>query len=291
MLPGRRVCDSSHEVLARLVAILAPGERDLVAFLECYFDESGSHRNSPVLCVAGYLFEKEKCQQLDLEWCEVLHGFQLPYFRMSDCAHGTGPFQQLNMQERVQCEAAMIGLIGKCALLGLAVAVNEDDYNTWTDANYIGTAYTYCCWQILAGIQNWIVKNQFDGQIAYFFEAGHESAAEANAIMNRIFNNPRMRQSYRYAAHSFVDKRRVRPVQTADILAWQQATQVKRWLRKNHRMRADFQALTAKVPHELFIGNRTTAGGVVAFARILSGERANNGITGHFGDAWFFCPF
>lgn len=41
-------------------------------FVEAYFDESGSHKGSPVLCVAGYLIESESAKLLSKEWAEVL---------------------------------------------------------------------------------------------------------------------------------------------------------------------------------------------------------------------------
>jgi hypothetical protein len=262
-----------------------------VAFLECYFDESFSD-DSPVLCVAGYIFEKEQCKALDLKWKEVLDRFQLPFFRMSACAHNQRPFKHLSPDECIEAEKAMICLINEHALLGLAVAVNEADYNTWFEGrNPAGSAYSFCCWQILAGIQSWIIKSAFRGEISYFYEAGHESAPEANALMNRIFDNPDLRTRYCYAAHGFVDKRKVRPVQTADILAWQQFTQMKRWLKNNHNMRADFRALVTKPRHELFIGNRKTVGGVIAYQRYLQRLPITDGITGHFGSTWFWCPF
>jgi hypothetical protein len=176
--------------------------------------------------------------------------------------------------------------------LGAAVAVNEQDYNTWFEGNNpAGDAYSFCCWQVLTGIKSWVMRNGFHGEVAYFFEAGHASQPQANALMKRIFDNPTLRSAYCYANHSFVDKIKVRPVQTADILAWQQATQVKRWLNKDNRMRADFRALTAKPSHELFIGNRTTVGGVIAYQRWLQKLPINDGITGTFGVTWFWCPF
>jgi hypothetical protein len=187
----------------------------------------------------------------------------------------------------------MIGLIGDYALLGLSIAVNEVDYNhLFGSATALtGDAYSFCCWQILAGVQSWIARNNFDGEIAYFFEAGHASQSQANALMNRIFNEPKLRQKYRYAAHAFIDKAKVRPVQTADILAWQTATQMKRWLKDNPRPRADFQALLKKPQHELFIASRKTLGGVVAYHRSLAGLPIPLGITGRFGRVWFWCPF
>lgn len=290
-LPGP-AHDGNHNLLARLVEILAPGDGDLVAFLECYFDESGSHQGSPVLCVAGYLFDKNECQQLDLGWKAVLDQYKLPFFRMSACAHNQKPFDHLSPQECIEVEKQMIALIAQHALLGVAVGVNEDDYNTWFEGkNPAGSAYSFCCWQVLAGIRNWITRSRFYGEIAYFFESGHDSKGEADALMKRIFANPSLKQGYCYAAHAFVDKVRVRPVQTADILAWQQATQLKRWLNNNFNMRADFRALATKPRHELFIGNRETAGGMIAYQRWIQGLPVTNGITGFYGTTWFWCPY
>jgi hypothetical protein len=242
--PLRLAPDGSHELLVRLMEILAPSTRDIVAFLEAYFDESGSHSGSPVLCVAGYLFEKEKCRQFDLEWIEVLHGFQLPYFRMVDCAHGTGPFEQLNLKERIQCETLMIELIKKYMISGFSVTIDETQYDAWRADQYqlFGSAYTWCCWMSLIAVESWAEKAGFDGKIAYFFEAGHDSHAEANRIMTESMDIA----GIRYASHAFAKKREMRPLQAADLLAWQAAKFRKEWMKGNRKPRADFRSLVAR---------------------------------------------
>jgi hypothetical protein len=111
IFPYGQTIDASHEVLARLMAILAPGKDDTLMLIEAYFDESGSHHDSPVLSVAGYVFDKDRCLELDYKWKFVLDQFSLPYFRMSACAHGTRPFDNLSLPERVDVETRMIGLI------------------------------------------------------------------------------------------------------------------------------------------------------------------------------------
>jgi hypothetical protein len=260
--------------------------------IECYFDESGSHDGSPVLCVAGYLFTCESRIRLDLEWKTVLERYRLPYFHMSACAHKTPPFDVLSRDEGADAEKEVIKLINEHALLGLAIAINEEDYNTlFTQKEITGDAYGFCCWNILAGVQSWMERNSFEGEVKYFFEAGHASQRKANTIMDRIFKEPRLRTRYRYAGHDFVDKKLVRPVQTADILAWQQATQMKRWLKSNAKMRADCLALTRKPRHELFIANRRTLGGVIAYQRHLQRLPISDGVSGQFGATWFWCPF
>jgi Protein of unknown function (DUF3800) len=262
-----------------------------VAFLECYFDESGSHDGSPILCVAGYVFEREHCKALDLGWKQILDQYQLPFFHMTDCAHNTRPFNHLSRDECIEAQKAAIRLINDHALLGVAVAVNERDYNSWFEGeNPAGSPYAFCCWQILAGIRAWITRHNFQGEIGYFFEAGHDSQGEADALMKRIFKDPGLRAGYRYAAHSFVNKETVRPVQTADILAWHWATQMKRWIKNDHRTRADFRALAAKPRHEMFIANRKTLGGLIAYQRHCQGLPVT-GITGRYGQRWFWCSY
>jgi len=63
--------------------------------LEAYFDESGTHRGSPVMCVAGYLFDSDQAFRLDQEWGATLADFGLSHFHAVDCAHGKGEFESL----------------------------------------------------------------------------------------------------------------------------------------------------------------------------------------------------
>jgi hypothetical protein len=64
-----------------------------MAEMEAYFDESGTHNSSAFVCAAGYLFEKDNATALDIAWRNMLGEKWLPFFRMSDCAHRTGPFK------------------------------------------------------------------------------------------------------------------------------------------------------------------------------------------------------
>src|SRR5689334_5463867 len=50
-----------------------------------YFDKSGTHDGSPVMCVAGYLLSAEQSFRLDREWAECLREFE---------AHVTSPIRR-----------------------------------------------------------------------------------------------------------------------------------------------------------------------------------------------------
>jgi len=162
-----------------------------VLTIEAYFDESGSHDGSPVLCVAGYLFDKTRAQALDLAWKGVLDRYSLPFFHMVDCAHGAEPFDKLTKLERVDAEKEIIGLIRENILFGVAIAVDEREYDKlFRPGNPFGTAYSYCCWTCLTAIHNWIGLHTLDAKIAYFFEAGHKHQNEANAMDGTHFRRP-----------------------------------------------------------------------------------------------------
>jgi hypothetical protein len=163
---------------------------------------------------------------------------------MVDCAHGVGPFKQLDRRERIQCETLMIDLIKKYMLHGFSVTVEEAQYDLWRKGQYrlFGNAYTWCCWMSLLAVESWAELKGFDGKIAYFFEAGHASQAESNRIMAESMDIP----GVRYASHAFAKKREMRPLQAADLLSWQAAKFRKEWMKGNKRPRADFLSLVAR---------------------------------------------
>jgi hypothetical protein len=233
----------------------SPGENDILAFLEAYFDESGTHDRSPVMCVSGYLFEKSRRQELDQGWKAVLDKYSLPFFHMVDCAHHQHPFDALPKPDCDLVARQMISLIRNHASFGMGVALVESDYNQVMSgmpriqlpddslaASLPGSAYSYCCWTALNAIGAWLQRTEFAGDVAYFFEAGHKHGGEADQIMHRLARVPSLRKTFRYSGHAFVLKEKVRAIQTADILAWHHATDVKKIL-SNKPRRKDYAAL------------------------------------------------
>lgn len=217
-----------------------------MTLVEAYFDESGSHEGSKTLCVAGYLFEKGQVTRLSEEWAAVLDKYQLPYFRMVDCAHGNGPFANLSRQQRIQVEANMIGILKRRAGMGFAESVDVAAYYDVVppELRVAGSPYSFCVRNILDAIGGFFHFHKFRGKSAYFFEAGHESRAEADRVIEALFINPLIERVYKhgYVSHSFVLKREAPAVQAADLLAWQWATDV-RHEAENRPRRKDFESL------------------------------------------------
>jgi len=228
--------------------------------VECYFDESESVDPS-VLCVAGYLYEKAACAALDAAWKIVLDDHHIAYFRMVECAHKNREFNGRSADECDVVARKMIALIKKYAVQGYAVSFNLNLANFLPSAKDIGLSivspYSLCCYFCLNAVNQWAKDNGYQGKLAYFFESGHANHAESNRIMNAIFSNAWSRDFYRYSAHAFVDKKEVRPVQSADILAWQWRKNLKDRLSGIMKPRKDLLSLQ-EIPHNVMHFDEST---------------------------------
>lgn len=215
--------------------------------VHAFFDESGSHAGSPVLCVAGYAFERRAARLLAKDWAAVLKRYKLPFFHMVDCAHGNGDFASLTLQQRIKVATSLIGIVKKHAAHGFAVSVDVEAYREvmppWGPVN---SSYAFCARCIIDEMGRWFFKAGFKGKSAYFFEAGHASRSEAEKVVGAVLTNPLHKVNdvhYGYVAHSFILKQESAAVQAADLLAWQWATDVKHQIAGRAR-RKDFESLS-----------------------------------------------
>ena len=211
--------------------------------VEAYFDESGSHDGSAVLCVAGYLIDSDGVPAFNQEWSAVLLQKGLTHFHMKDCAHGNGEFRHLSKQDRVWVAQRLIEIIKSHVIRGIGAMMVASVYEKLMPYHHnLGGAYNYCIWHCLEGVGIWADEAGFDGSTSYFFEGGHKSQSEANRIMSLAFGEGEARKKFRYSSHSFVDKKKVPGVQAADLLAWQMYTDWRHGMEKRPR-RKDFASL------------------------------------------------
>lgn len=242
----------------------------LIMLVNAYFDESigsvkmvhprdGSRLVIGTICIAGYLVKAEQAKRLSEEWQAILDKFGLPYFHMVDCAHGNDVFAALDKRDRIQVAARMIGIIKRRTMRGIGISLNVNQFTALMPPDHplIKTPYTLCARGLLDGVQEWIEANNYTGDVAYFFEAGHASQPEANRLMQVVFGDPKLRKALRYAGHSFVPKEQSAGVQAADLLAWQFHTETRRQIERADRPpRKDFESLFAHPHNVVFIKPR-----------------------------------
>jgi hypothetical protein len=216
-----------------------------VSTVEAYFNDSGTHPGSPVLCVAGYVFDKERAINFDREWRALLGVYHLPYFRMSACAHGSEPFNELSAGQRAALELNLVAIVNKWMTCGLAITVQPDVLGRIlsTRSGLAESPFSYCARFILTSVRRRIEEKKIVGDCAYVFESGHQSQDEANEIMHRLYLDAKLRRAHRYLSHAFISKSIATPLQAADMLAWQWYTDSRRRIRGEAASRPGAQAL------------------------------------------------
>lgn len=212
----------STDDFVEIIDALAPGRGDLVTVIQAYFDES--YGPDGLLCIAGFVFTKAGARGITREWGSMLKRYKLPYFRMSDCAHGKGVFANLGAETRDKIAREAIRMATHYSAFGVANTLMEHEFNEKVPKGpHVGNAraYEFGVWNCLMGVRQYMREANFKGKVAYFFEAGHQRQSAANNLMNILFISPNLRAEYRYLSHTFVDKGAGAPIQAADLLAWQ----------------------------------------------------------------------
>jgi hypothetical protein len=60
------------------------GKEEIIAMFRAFFDESGTHKESPVMVIAGYVSKLSLWTQFEREWKEVLSEYNIKVFHMTD---------------------------------------------------------------------------------------------------------------------------------------------------------------------------------------------------------------
>lgn len=220
--------------------------------IEAYFDES-STENDPklpeVLAVAGYLYESDSARRLTSEWRPLLISHQLDYFGMADCNKGHGDFNKYDDRQRDAIQRQFFEVLkANAPLCGVAASIelaHSDALPSYLEAGIeVVSPYTLLCYWCLELARSWILENDFEGEVAYFFENGHDKETEAAKAFRKMFSSPFIRQKFMHGSDTFRDKRKWPLLQTADILAWQyRRHETLRVAGKLGKRRADFESL------------------------------------------------
>jgi hypothetical protein len=219
------VSDEVHSAFVRLLQVIEPDA--VMMMMEAYFDESGTHYGSPVMCVAGYLFTAENALHFDREWGEALKEFGLTHFHAADCAHGREETEALSRAQRDELMVRLVGIIKRRIELGIAVSVSETDFGRVDAPKWErGGPYLLAALHVLGGVAAWIQNSSYAGKVSYFFESGDKHQGLTNQAIDML--KAKGSGYLGYYSHTFIGKCDARGLQAADLLAYEWQKELKR---------------------------------------------------------------
>ena len=188
--------------------------------LKAYFD--ASHRERKTFCLAGYAFTKGQVRKFDKEWWELFGEYGGCH--MTDLTNQRKAFEGIGQKkgDRLIIEAVKIikrrisyGVVMSCDLAELDPLLPK-----WVRG--LEHAYPVCCHLVMQKLGSF-VSEAGTQRIAYFFESGDNYEAAAHDFLKLMAGEPRVKEVYRHASHTFIPKPEALALQAADVLAWEWA--------------------------------------------------------------------
>jgi hypothetical protein len=202
-----------------------------------YFDASGTHDNldsqgrpSPAVSVAGYLATPKQWEQFDKDWKQRLDKDNLPYFHMAEFVAQGGLFKKRNEWPKERRDALiqdLIKIIGYNMTYGLGMVVFRADYDRVIArepqvATVLGSPYAFCSFRCFESAVDWARRAKYRESIKYVFESGDGFKHQVQDTHTFICNQDSLREFYKFSGSlTFDDGVKTRPLQAADILAWE----------------------------------------------------------------------
>lgn len=186
-----------------------------------YFDESGTHKQGPVLCFSGYLFTSDNAISFDEKWRAMLAKFRLRYFHMKEihAPLGVGVFGDLAFDKRDLAAREAIEIIKTHAACGVMIGVDKCCGAALRASSLWKNDYSFVAWQAMYGVRDYMARLPAEDRVVVTIESGVKGAGDITEAFGKIM---RVDEGRRFKLSKIVSSRRECDValQAADMLAW-----------------------------------------------------------------------
>ena len=90
-------------------------------------DDSGTHEESDVSVLAGFMGLQSSWADFEYDWEVMPAVHEIPYYRSSPCAQGTGPFSKLTLSERQLLHQGVVTQIASSRLMPVGISTWRPD--------------------------------------------------------------------------------------------------------------------------------------------------------------------
>jgi len=227
---------SSARGILRLFHPPSSRGRKVTIVLHGYFDGSGTHEDSNVLSIAGFIGEEDAFVDLDRKWDEVLDNPRWPTrlseFHMVDCVHGDGEFLKggWTYPERLAlygdftqvivgaCATGTILPIGAATVTGIFKQIAEADLDL-LKAEALGTPFDLTFQLLLQQILHRASERWPNETLGLLYDKGNKPEADR---FGALCNEYAARFHAGDILHSWgqADSKQFTPLQAADLFAF-----------------------------------------------------------------------
>lgn len=196
----------------------------MTSFYNGYFDDSGTHDDSPVVVAAGLIFRTDAVQDFSREWDEAIKSWKISTFHMTDFESRHGLFKHWTDEERRDRLNRLLGLIEIYAEQSIGFVIPKrsfDELFSKEAKSLCGDAFGFAALACFEKAAQIAADPRLDAWVDYTIERGSKGYQALELIWREGSKIPAWSQVTRITSLSTHPKAKFPPLQAADIVAYE----------------------------------------------------------------------
>jgi hypothetical protein len=200
--------------------------------IEVFVDDSGTHEHSPIAIAACYIADSSQWKEFVRNWDEARKDEGFDFFHMKDFMalpdYGRKPFCDWSPEKKNRVYRRLVSIIHTRVRYGIGFGVQPEAFNKHISPRMreecTSDAYTFAVQSLLGILQEWYAKHGNGKAIQYIFE-NRKGMGKVKQLWEVLGEYPE--QAKKMGASplasdgmSFQSPKCFKPLQAADILAW-----------------------------------------------------------------------
>lgn len=206
--------------------------------LEVYFDDSGTDAGTPVAVAACYVASKVQWDEFVRSWDEVSAQENFKAFHMAEFVAkpeaGHKPFCDWDNAKKDRVYRRLASIINCRVRKGFAIAVPKKPFDKYAikefKDEYAQNHYVWAARSVMGLIEQWRRQFNVTSPMQYVFDRGSLGQKQLEQVWDdcMLYESAQERYGIVPGGVMFADKRIFKPLQAADILAWQSQNHMRR---------------------------------------------------------------
>jgi hypothetical protein len=169
------------------------------------------------------------------EWRRLLAKERIDFFHMVDFQACKPPYGDWSKEQRIRFLQSLHEVIHKRTVQSFATTVNIEDFKNLSSEHkeVLGNPHVFAAKNCMKMIGFWTARNIMHDPLSYVFEKGSKHDKDLKKLFDEV--PPKDRQFFRVGQFQLEDKKKVRPLQAADVLAYETTKEVTRRITINNK--------------------------------------------------------
>jgi Protein of unknown function (DUF3800) len=193
-----------------------------------YYDESGTHKGSPLTVLAGLIGNARDWGYFESEWRKVLLKYDLRYVRAKQLFHRQGPYRKWPKKQIQRLWADLLYVLQEHSGFQISkIVLRDEDYfrsyisdGPYSKTERLDTRYALCVRVALHFLPLINHRWRQEGAMNFVVEAGHKNAGDALRVFSEVKGTSNYEWAHSIGAMSFGAKGDFPALQAADLISY-----------------------------------------------------------------------